>query len=83
MPHFDQQAKGIKIPAAWLIDQCGYLGLRVGDVGVHEKHALVLVNFGGSGADILQLAVQIQTAVAAKFDITLEIEPRIYGRSAK
>jgi len=82
MPHFNQEDKGIKIPAAWLIDQCGYLGFRVGNVGVHEKHALVLVNFGGSGADILQLAAQIQAAVAAKFDIELEIEPRVYGRSA-
>ena len=82
IPHFDQQDKGIKIPAAWLIDRCGYLGFRAGNVGVHEKHALVLVNFGGSGADILQLAAEIQAAVAAKFDITLEIEPRVYGRSA-
>ena len=81
LPHFNQQDKGIKIPAAWLVDQCGYLGHRIGNVGVHEKHALVLVNFGGSGADILQLAAEIQAAVAAKFDIKLEIEPRIYGRS--
>ena len=81
MPHFEQQDMAIKIPAAWLIDQCGYLGLRVGDVGVHEKHALVLVNFGGSGSDILTLAAEIQTAVAVKFNIRLEIEPRVYGRS--
>ncbi|MGB2286919.1 MAG: UDP-N-acetylmuramate dehydrogenase [Porticoccaceae bacterium] len=79
LPFYNQQAGDVKIPAAWLIDQCGYLGARVGDVGVHEKHALVLVNFGGSGAEILQLAAEIQAAVKARFDIALEIEPRIYG----
>lgn len=69
-----------KLAAAWLIEQCGWKGHRQEGVGVHPGHALVLVNYGGnSGAALLRLAEDIAASVAARFDVTLEIEPRVYG----
>lgn len=78
-PHYLQPDGRYKIAAAWLIDQCGFRGQRRGAVGVHEHQALVLVNYGGTGAELLALAAEIQAAVAAKFGIDLDIEPRLYG----
>ena len=67
-----------KISAAWLIDQVGFRGVRQGDAGVHQAHALVLVNYGkATGEQLLALANQIQQAVLARFDIALEVEPTI------
>jgi UDP-N-acetylmuramate dehydrogenase len=79
MPHFAQeQATEIKIPAAWLIEQCGWKGKRVGNVGVHDKQALILVNHGGgAGRDILDLAHRIQESVRQKFSISLSPEVNI------
>ena len=76
-----QQPKGqIKIPAAWLIEQCGWKGKKRGAVGVHAQHALVLVNYGGgTGKDIYQLAQDIQQSVIDKFGITLIPEVRVIG----
>lgn len=72
-------SEGVKIPAAWLIDQLGYKGLRRGDAGVHPHQALVLVNYGqASGAEIWALAEEIQTAVFKKYDILLENEVTRY-----
>ena len=69
-----------KLAAGWLIDACGWRGHREGDAGVHQQHALVLVNYGRArGADILRLARRIQADVEARFGVELEIEPRILG----
>ena len=68
-------ASGIKVAAGWLIEQCGWKGKRLGDVGVHERQALVLVNYGnGHGADIQQLAEDIQASVLERFGIGLVAE---------
>lgn len=72
MPHYNVSATEEKIPAGWLIEQCGWKGKSTGNVGVHEKQALVLVNLGGAkGKDIVQLARQIQLSVADRFGIEL------------
>ena len=66
---------GIKVPAAWLIEQCGWKGKRFGEVGVHEKQPLVLVNYGnGDGAAIRDLSTKIQISVFEKFGVNLHPE---------
>jgi UDP-N-acetylmuramate dehydrogenase len=75
MPHYLDPAQKEKIPAAWLIDQCGWKGKHIGNAGVHDKQALVLVNLGGAtGAEIAFLANQIQLSVKEKFGIELTPE---------
>lgn len=67
-----------KLAAAWLIEACGFKGYREGDAGVSEKHALVLVNYGGAtGEAIWALAERIRNAVAERFGVVLEPEPTI------
>ena len=69
---------GMKLAAGWLIDAAGWKGYRKGDVGVHERQALVLINYGGAdGAQLLALAKQIQTDIQQRYDLFLDIEPRI------
>ena len=78
MPNYMVSENEIKVPAGWLVEQSGFKGKRFGDAGVHEKQALVLVNYGNaSGQDILKLAKKIQKTVVTKFGISLEIEVNI------
>ncbi len=75
MPHYPQTEDWVKVPAGWLIEQCGWKGHRRGNIGVHERQALVLVNYGGAtGAEIKQLSQDIQVSVEEKFRIPLEAE---------
>ena len=67
-----------KIPAGWLIETAGYKGKRYGDFGVHEKQALVLVNYNNAhGNDIFNLAKKIQKSIFETFGIRLEIEVNV------
>lgn len=75
---FYEQAEGVKIPAGWLIDQLGYKGKTFGSVSVHKQQALVLINHGGSGEDVLAAAQKIKQAVKEQYQIELEQEPRIF-----
>ncbi len=69
-----------KLPAAWLIEACGWKGARDGDAGISPGHALVLVNHGAaSGAQLLALARRVAASVQARFGVPLEPEPRIVG----
>jgi len=68
----------IKLSAAWMIERCGLKGYRHGNAAVSERHALVLVNCGAAaGAEILALARTVQGAVADRFGVGLEPEPRV------
>lgn len=72
LPSYPAAEGSAKVPAAWLIEQCGWKGKRIGDIGVHPKQALVLVNYGqGSGQAIADLAQEIAESVWKRFEIRL------------
>lgn len=78
LPHYPQGDHGFKLPAGWLIDQCGWKGKALGKAAVHNRQALVLVNTGGAtGEEILELSRRIQASVRERFAIDLEREVQI------
>jgi len=83
LPGFPQTDESVKVPAAWMIDYCGWKGFKENKLGVHEHHALVLVNYGNdSGEQLLALATKIKLSVEQTFGVSLDIEPRVYGAFA-
>ena len=78
IPSFPGEKNLIKIPAAWLIENCGWKGKTLENIGVHKHQALVLVNYGGGdGKKIWQLAQDIQQSVREKFQIDLHTEVNV------
>ena len=79
IPYYKVSETNVKIPAGWLIETAGFKGKTFGNYGVHNKQALVLVNYGNaSGKDILELSKKIQEAILIVFDIVLESEVNIF-----
>ena len=76
VPHYDLPDGTVKVPAAWLIDQCGFRGKVLGGAQVYEKQPLVIVNASGSASpeDVLALENQIIAAVQERYEITLHPE---------
>ena len=68
----------IKLAAGWLIEQCGWKGKRIGNTGMHERQALVLVNYGGAtGKELIDHALRVKESVLEKFGVELEMEVNI------
>ena len=78
LPVFRDHSGGMKIAGGWLIEQCGWKGKKIGDAGVHDKQALVIVNHGSAtGKELFDLSEQIRKSVAEKFGIDLEREVEV------
>ena len=78
VPHYVVSDSQIKVPAGWLIETAGFKGKRFNNYGVHNKQALVLVNYGNAdGKDIYKLAQLIQITVKRIFNIKIETEVNI------
>ncbi|MEM9390040.1 MAG: UDP-N-acetylmuramate dehydrogenase [Bacteroidota bacterium] len=78
IPGYELPEDKVKVPAAWLIEQCGWKGITKNKVGVHKNQALVLVHYGGgTGHELWELALEIQKSVADKFGIDLRPEVNI------
>lgn len=79
VPYYPVEENIVKIPAGWLIEQCGWKGKKVGNTGTYEHQALVLVNYGNAtGVEVWELAQKIIEDVEENFDIVLIPEVNIW-----
>ncbi len=80
LPQYAQPDGRVKIAAGWLIEQAGWKGKRVGNVGMHAQQALVLVNYGGaSGPELWEHAQRVQNSVQEQFGVLMEPEVNLIG----
>ena len=80
VPFYEVDAEHVKVPAGWMIEQCGWKGKDLGPAAVHDNQALVLVNKGGAtGRDILALCRAVQQSVYERFGILLSPEVNFIG----
>ncbi len=80
MPFYNVDGERVKIPAGWMIEQCGWKGKSLGPAAVHDKQALVLVNKGGAkGSDILALSDAVRASVRKKFGVEIYPEVNVVG----
>lgn len=80
MPCYSTSEGFVKIPAAWLIDYCGWKGIRIGNVGNYKNQALIIVNYGNaSGKEVWNHAKNVRQSVIDVFDIALDAEVNIIG----
>ena len=78
IPYYELPDGRVKIPAGWMIDQCGWKGKSLGPAAVHDKQALVLVNRGGAkGSDIVALSAAVRASVRDKFGIDIQREVNV------
>lgn len=84
LPHYVQDDGQVKIPAGWLIDQCGLKGKQIGGACVHQHQALVLMNKGNASVeDVVNLAKYVYQNVREEFAISLEPEVRFIGKNGE
>jgi len=80
LPVYEDKDGFMKLASGWLIEMCGWKGKRIGDAGVHDKQALVLINHGkATGMEIYSLSEEIKKSVLSKFGINLEREVEVIG----
>ncbi|MFZ0282097.1 MAG: UDP-N-acetylenolpyruvoylglucosamine reductase, partial [Bacteroidales bacterium] len=80
LPVFKDHSGCIKLAAGWLIEQCGWKGKRTGEAGVHDKQALIIVNYGNAtGMELFELSEQVRKSVNENFGILLEREVEVVG----
>lgn len=80
IPVFRDRSGCIKLAAGWLIEQCGWKAKRIGDAGIHDRQALVIVNYGNaSGKELFELSEEVKESVIERFGIVLEREVEVIG----
>jgi UDP-N-acetylmuramate dehydrogenase len=80
IPVYEEKEGYKKLASGWMIDKCGWKGKRIGDAGVHEKQALVLINYGkATGKEIYDLSEEIRMSVNERFGVDLEREVEVIG----
>lgn len=83
LPHWTLADGSVKLAAGWMIEQLGLRGHRIGDAGIYEHHALVLVNHGqASAGQLLELIDEVCSAVQGRYGVGLEVEPNLIGLPA-